>query len=175
MVSGGTGGLLAAVSLCLIMCGCGGSPTPTPQPVDVAALMLTATEASAAISAVLPIAQSSDSEILGQSGTDERRFLGSDGSLIANIALYPHDSPAAAASGYPSLVSATCGTDRSLRTPPKIGAANQSAELECLANAIFVVAFQQGAVDSAVASRVAKVSEELAIAEAAKLKRSSGA
>jgi hypothetical protein len=179
-MSRGTRVSMAVVSLSLVVCACGAVTPPTPTSVDssVASLMLTTTEYAAALSGLSgakPATRVSDAEVLGQAGTDVRNFFGTDGSLIAKIALYPYVSPAAAASGYPDLVSASCGTDRSIGTPPKIGTANQSAELECLADATFVVVFQQGAVEAAVASRVPKISEELAVAESAKLKRSSGA
>src|ERR1700692_96356 len=63
--------------------GAASTPLPTSQGVDssVTALMLTATEASGAVSGALPVSRFIDAEIGGQAGTDMRSSMGSDGEL----------------------------------------------------------------------------------------------
>jgi hypothetical protein len=140
----------------------------------VAALMLTITEATAAVPAgLVPITRFLDAEVLGQARTDKRDFIAADGSNAVTIELFVNSSAASAANDYPSLVNAAC-TGRTASTHPKIGTADQADEFGC-PGGTFGIAFQQGAIECAVASARASVTEDLARAESAKIKRIAGA
>jgi hypothetical protein len=153
------------------------SPTPTSQRVDssVTALMLTATEASAAVSGALPIGQFTDAEVGGQAGTDQRTFLASDGTVSLVITLYVDSSRAAAATDYPSFVSAGCPPGGQIKSShPTIGKADKADEFECVTGGDIQVAFIQGVMMCGVSSASTSVTEALARAESAKITQITG-
>jgi hypothetical protein len=153
------------------------SPTPTSQRVDssVTALMLTATEASAAVSGALPLAQFTDAEVSEQAGTDQRTFLASDGTVSLVIALYVDSSSTAAATDYPSFVSAGCPPGGQVKSShPTIGKAGKANEFECVTGGDLQVAFIQGVTMCGVSSASTSITEALARAESAKITQITG-
>jgi hypothetical protein len=152
-------------------------PTPTPLRVDssVTALMLSAAEASAAVSGALSISQFTDAEVGGQAGTDQRTFLASDGTPSIAIALYMGSSRAAAAAEYPNFVTAGCPPGGQIKSSrPTIGKADQADEFECVTGGDIQIAFIQGVIMCGVSSASASVTESLARAESAKLTQLTG-
>jgi hypothetical protein len=153
------------------------TPLPTSQGVDssVTALMLTATEASSALSGAPPLSQFTDAEIGGQAGTDMRSFVASDGTVSIVIALVVDSSRAAAASDYPSFVSAACPPGgQTTSSHPTIGRANKADEFACVTGGDIQVAFIQGVMMCGVSSASTAVTEALARAESAKITQLTG-
>ena len=153
------------------------TPLPTSQGVDssVTALMLTATEASSAVSGALPVSQFTDAEIGGQAGTDMRSFMASDGTVSFVIALVADSSRAAAATDYPSFVSGACPPGGQITSGhPTIGRASKTDEFACVTGGDIQVAFIQGAMLCGVSSSSTSVTEALARAESAKITQLTG-
>jgi hypothetical protein len=166
-----TNGAITEITVQYVAGGPASSPTPTSH-VDssVTALMLTATEASAAVSGALPIGQFTDAEVGGQAGTDQRTFLASDGTVSLVIALYVDSSRAAAATDYPSFMSAGCPPGGQIKSShPTIGKADKSDEAECVTGGSIEVSFIQGVMICGVSSASTSVTEDLARAESAKI------
>jgi hypothetical protein len=153
------------------------SSTATPQRVDasVTAVMLTPAEASAAAGGALATNQFTDAEVGGQSGTDLRTFLASDGTVNLVIALQVDSSLAAAAADYPRFVSAGCPPGGDVNAShPTIGKADKTNAFACVVGEANQVAFIQGVTLCGVSSASPTVSDAVANAESAKITQRAG-
>lgn len=132
-------------------------------------LMLTPAEVTAALPTLsTPVVKYTDAQVNGQFGTDQRAFLGNDGTDAVDIDLFGYVSPHAAADDYPNLINSTCAPGGPKPTHPKVGTATQVDEFTC-SDGVSWITFQQGVLICAVSTRAASGVEDLARAESAKI------
>ena len=154
------------------------TPLPTAQSADssITALMLNVTEASRAAGGAVPLSGFIDVQMGGQADADMRTYVGNDGTASLIIALVVDSSRAAAATDYPSFVSASCPMGgQSKPTHPTIGTADKADEFDCVKGVGTQLVFLQGHILCGVSAASASVAEAVARAESAKLAQIAGA
>ena len=157
----------------------GAAPSPVPPALgvdsSVTPLLLNATDASSAVHGAVPVSSFTDAEMGGLAGTDMRTYIANDGTVSLVIAVVVDSGGAAAATDYPTFVSASCPPGgQSTSTHPTVGTADKADEFECVTGVGTQVAFLQGGILCGVSAASASVAEAIATAESARIAQITG-